>query len=70
MFFLKSKHFAETIIKFLQNLPYRIFKSAVFNCGQKMALRAIYFIRALTKALTYYYTNRPQRPLLAAIGNN
>ena len=29
-----------------------------------------YFIRALTKALTYYYINRSQRLLLAAIENN
>ena len=35
-----------------------------------MALRAFYFIRALTKALTYYYINRSQRHLLAAIENN
>ena len=31
----------------------RAFQSVVFNSGQKMALRAFYFIRALTKALTY-----------------
>ena len=30
----------------------------VFNTGQKMALRAFYFIRTLTKAPTYYYINR------------
>ena len=42
----------------------------VFNSGQKIALRAFYFIRALTKALTYYYINRSQRHLLAAIENN
>ena len=35
-----------------------------------MALRAFYFIRALTKALTSYYINRSQRHLLAAIENN
>ena len=49
---------------------YRAFQSVVFNSGQKMALRAFYFIRALTKALTYYYINRSQRHLLAAIENN
>ena len=31
-----------------------------------MALRAFYFIRTLTKALTYYYINRSQRYLLVA----
>ena len=35
-----------------------------------MALRAFYFIRTLTKALTYYYINRSQRHLLVAIENN
>ena len=45
-------------------------ESVVFNSGQKMALRAFYFIRALTKALTYYYISRSQRHLLAAIENN
>ena len=40
--------------------------SVVFNSGQKMALRAFYFIRALT----YYYIRRSQRHLLAAIENN
>ena len=44
------------------------FQSVVFNSGQKMALRAFYFRRALTKA--YYYINRSQRHLLAAIENN
>ena len=44
--------------------------SIVLNSGQKMALRAFYFIRALTKALTYNYINRSQRHLLAAIENN
>ena len=48
----------------------RAFQLVVFNRGQKMALRAFYFIRALTKALTYYYINRSQRHLLAAIENN
>ena len=45
----------------------RAFQSVVFNSGQMMALRAFYFIRALTNALTYYYINRSQRHLLAAI---
>ena len=45
-------------------------QSVVFNSGQKMALRAFYFIWALTKALTYYYINRSQRHLLVAIENN
>ena len=44
--------------------------SVVFNSGQKMALRAFYFIRALTKAQAYYYKSRSQRHLLAAIENN
>ena len=35
-----------------------------------MALSAFYFIITLTKALTYYYTKRSQRHLLAAIENN
>ena len=35
-----------------------------------MALRAFYFIRTLTKALTYYFINRSQRHLLFAIENN
>ena len=48
----------------------RAFQSVVFNSGQKMALRVFYFTRALTKALTYYYINRSQRHLLAAIENN
>ena len=45
-------------------------ESVVFKCGQKMALRAFYFIRALTKALTYYYIIRFKRHLLVAIENN
>ena len=48
----------------------RASQSVVFNTGQKMALRAFYFIRTLTKALTYYYINRSQRHLLVAIENN
>ena len=36
------------------NNSYRAFQLVVFNSGQKMALRAFYFIRTLTKALTYY----------------
>ena len=39
------------------------------NSGQKMALRACYFIRSLTKAPTFYYINRSQRHLLVAIEN-
>ena len=35
-----------------------------------MVLRAFYFIRSLTKALTCYYINRTQCHLLAAIENN
>ena len=31
------------------SLNNRAFQSAVFNSGQKMALRAFYFVRALTK---------------------
>ena len=48
----------------------RASQSLVFNAVQKMALRAFYFIRALTKALTYYYINCSQRHLLVAIENN
>ena len=48
----------------------RASQSVVFNGGQKMALRAFYFIRALTKALIHYYINRSQRHLLVAIENN
>ena len=47
----------------------RAFQLVVFNRGQKMALRAFYFIRALIKALTYYYIKRSQRHLLAATKN-
>ena len=54
----------------VQLIRNRALQSAVFNSGQKMALRAFYFIRALTKALTYYYINRSQRHLLATIENN
>ena len=45
-------------------------QSVVFNSGQKMAVRAFYLIRALTKALTYYYIDRSLRHLLVAIENN
>ena len=45
-------------------------ESVVFDSGQKMALKAFYFIRALTKALTYYHINRSQCHLLIAIENN
>ena len=48
----------------------RAFQSIVFNSRQKMAFREFYFTRALTKALTYYYINRSQHHLLAAIENN
>ena len=48
----------------------RASQSVVSNIGQKMALRAFYHIRALTKALTYYYINRSQRHLLVAIEKN
>jgi len=59
-----------TIMNITAALINRAFQSLVFNSGQKMALRAFYFIRALTKALTYYYINRSQRHLLVAIENN
>ena len=49
---------------------YRSFQSVVYNSGQKRALRAFYFTRALTKAIIYYYINRPQRHLLVAIEKN
>ena len=45
-------------------------QSVVFDNGQKMALRACYFIRTPTKALTYYDINRSQRHLLVALVNN
>ena len=48
----------------------RASQSGVLNSGQKMALVAFYFIRTLTKALTYYYMNRSQRHLLVAFENN
>ena len=48
----------------------RAFQSVVFKSGQKMALRAFCFIRALTKALKYYNINRSRRHLLTAIENN
>ena len=46
------------------------FESVVFNRGQKMALRAFYFIRALAKALICYYIIRSQRHLLVAFKDN
>ena len=49
---------------------YRASQSVVFISSQKMALRAFYFIRTLTKALAYYYINRSQRHLLATVENN
>ena len=49
---------------------YRDSVSVAFNSGQKMALRAFCFIRALTKALTYYFISRSLRHLLVAIENN
>ena len=48
----------------------RAFQSVVFNSGQKMALIAFYFIKALTKALTYYYINFSPRHLLTTFENN
>ena len=45
-------------------------ESVVLNSGQKMALRAFYFVRTLTEALTFYYINRFQRHLLAAVVNS
>ena len=52
-FFLEK--YAQTMLKArsVRALLTRVFQSVV-NSGQKMALRALYFIRALTKALTYY----------------
>ena len=47
-----------------------VYQLVVFNSCQKMSLRAFYFIRALTKALTYNYINRSQCHLLVAIENN
>ena len=48
----------------------RASQSVVFDTGQKMALRVFYFIRTLTKALTYYYINRSQCHILVAIESN
>ena len=65
---------AKKEVPYFEEIPYitfyRAFQSVVFISGQKMALRAFYSIRALTKALTYYYINCSQRHLLAAIENN
>ena len=52
------------------NVFNRDFQSVFFNCGQNMELTAFYFIKALTKAITYNYINRSQRHLLATIENN
>ena len=41
-----------------------------FQLLPKDGAEAFYFIKALTKALTYYYINRSQRHLLAAIEKN
>ena len=57
-------------MKKLIGSTYRAFQTVVFNSGQKMALRGFYFIRALTKAIKYYYIDRSQRHLLIAIENN
>ena len=43
-------------------------QSIVFNCGQKMALKAFYFITMYL--WTYCYTKRSQRYLLGARENN
>ena len=48
----------------------RASQSVVLTTGQKMALRPFYFIRTLTKALSYYYINRSQRHFSIAIENN
>ena len=48
----------------------RAFQLVVLNSGQKMALRAFYFIRTLTKALTYHYINHSERHLLAIMENS
>ena len=48
----------------------RAFRSVDFNSGQKMALRAFYFIHTLTKALIYYYIKHSQQNVLTAIENN
>ena len=42
----------------------------LINCGQKMALRAFYFIITLTITLAYYKIKRTLRYLLATIENN
>ena len=52
------------------NFMDRASQSDVFFNGQKMALRAFYFMRALTKAITYYYIDRSQRHLLVVKENN
>ena len=45
----------------------RALQSVVFNSGRKMALRAFYFIRTVTKALTYNCINRSERHLLVQL---
>ena len=52
------KHDSASVLAFGRQglIVNRAFQLVVFNSGQKMALRAFYFIRALIKALTYYYT--------------
>ena len=48
----------------------RNFQLVVFISGQKMALRAFYFLRTLTKALIYDYINHSQRHLLVLCSTN
>ena len=67
---LIKKNHATFLRRFRRIQGKRVSESVVFNSGQKMALRAFYFLRALTKALTYYYINRSQRHLLVTIENN
>ena len=50
VYFPKCLNFPSEIFFIINN---RASQSVVFNTGQKMALRAFYFIRTLTQALTY-----------------
>ena len=47
----------------------RRFRSLVFICGQKMVLRAFYYIITVTITLKHYCIKRSQRHLLPAINN-
>ena len=61
---------SQTLLQSMKQNTNRASQSVVYNNGQKMALRAFYFIRTLIKALTYYYINCSQRYLLVTIENS